>query len=135
MARILLILAVFLVACSAHKAAPQVVVFPAGEWTLHKMNGEIISVSALKKPVTLIIDSATNRASGYAGCNQYFSGFTLEGASVSFTAPGRTKMFCNETMDLEEKFLAALSAVNAFKTESNKLHLLEGDTILLEFEK
>lgn len=130
-----IILLFFFVGCSAQKAATQteIPVLPEGEWTLQSMNGE--AVSGLKKPITLTITSATNRINGYAGCNQYFSSFTTEGSSITFTAPGRTKMFCKETMNLEEKFMTALSTVRAFKTECNKLQLFEGDRILLEFEK
>lgn len=97
------------------------------------MNGEM--VSGLKKPVTMMIDSATSRVSGYAGCNQYFSSFTTEGSTVKFSSAGRTKMFCNETMEVEEKFIAALEAVNTFKTEGSTLLLLNGNITLLEFTK
>jgi heat shock protein HslJ len=131
--RLFIIMTFSLVACAAQKPAPQTTVLPEGEWTLLSMHGE--AVSGLKKPITLIITSATNRVNGYAGCNQYFSSFTIEGVSLKFTSPGSTKMFCKETMNLEDKYLTALSAVNSFKTESNTLQLLEGDIVLLEFEK
>jgi heat shock protein HslJ len=134
MRRILfLTLSIALVACSAQKGTTQIPVLPDAEWTLLRMNGK--QVSGLKKPITLKITSATKRVNGYAGCNQYFSSYSTEGSTLTFTAPGRTKMFCQETMQLEEGFLAALSSIRTFKIEGNKLQLFEGDIVLLEFEK
>jgi heat shock protein HslJ len=130
------ILFLVLLACSAKTATTktataQAPVLSDGEWTLQSIKGE--AVGGLKKPITLKITTADKRAAGYAGCNQFFSSYTLDGKSISFASAGRTKMFCKDTMDMEEKFLSVLGNVNSYKYESNKLLLLEGDTVLLEF--
>lgn len=129
-------LLIVLLACSAKTAktaTTQTPVLSDGEWTLQSIKGE--SITGLKKPITLKITTADKRAVGYAGCNQYFSSYTLEGKTISFASVGRTRMYCKDTMETEEKFLEVLGSVNTYKQEENKLLLLDGETVLLEFSK
>lgn len=128
-----IVLIVVLMACSTKKAITQTPVLADSEWTLQSIKGE--QITGLKKPITLKITTADKRATGYAGCNQFFSSYTVDGKSITFSSPGRTKMFCKDTMDTEEKFLEMLGRVTTYKLQENKLLLLEGDTILLEFVK
>lgn len=130
-----LILVIALIACSpkihAVKATPQTSVLSDGEWTLQNIKGE--PVTGLKKPITLKITTDDKRVVGYAGCNQYFSSYTLDGKSISFASAGRTRMFCQDTMETEENFLSVLGNIKSYKLKDNKLLLLDGDTVLLEF--
>lgn len=124
----------FLLACGSQKTTqPQETPSVEGEWKLESLDGK--PVTNLKRPITLNFTEAEKRASGYAGCNQYFSSYTLTGSSFRFTAPGRTKMYCQETMELEERFIMALADVEVIKSEGNKLIFLKGETVLLVFSK
>jgi heat shock protein HslJ len=118
-----------LFACTAQKE----VLAPSGEWVLKNLFDE--DVSTLQKPLTLKLDTAENRASGFAGCNQYFSTFSVKSSSIKFTGTGSTKMFCQETMATEMKFMTALEQVKSFKIKGNSLLLLADDKIILEFTK
>ena len=134
----IILLAIAVMACSAQKGTTQTPeqstpVLTDGEWVLKSMKGE--PISGLKKPITLTIVTETKRVSGYAGCNQFFSSYTIAGSAITFTLPGRTKMFCKETMNMEDQFLEVLNRVRAFKFDGSKLQFTEGDTVLLEFEK
>jgi heat shock protein HslJ len=120
---------VLFVACSASKETT----LPTGEWMLKTLPGEDLSI--LNKPITLKFDSVNTKAAGFAGCNQYFSSYSINQSSIEFSNVGSTKMFCEQTMGLENKFLEALSKSNAFKVNGNKLQLLQDDLVLLEFEK
>jgi heat shock protein HslJ len=127
-------LCIVVVACSVQKNSAVLAQIPVeGAWTLQTLNGS--TISTLKRPITISFSEADKRVTGYAGCNQYFSSYTLNGSSIRFTAPGRTKMYCNETMDLEEKFILTLADVEVIKSEPNKLIFLKGETVLLEFAK
>jgi len=126
-------LLIILLACSARTATTQTPVLSDGAWTLQSIKGE--SLTGLKKPITLNITTADKRAVGYAGCNQYFSSYTVEGENISFASAGRTRMYCKDTMEAEEKFLAVLGSVTTYKLEDNKLLLLDGGTVVLEFSK
>lgn len=120
---------VLLVACSVAKEPLAM----TGEWSLKAMPGN--DLSKLDKPITLKLDSVTKKASGFAGCNQYFSSYTTQKTSIIFSGIGSTKMFCDQTMGLENKFLEALGKSTDFKVEGTSLKLLQGDLVLLEFQK
>jgi heat shock protein HslJ len=106
-----------------------------GEWKLQTLKGE--DVSNLAKPVTLVFEGAESEAKaiGYAGCNRYFSSYTQEKFAIKFSDIGSTKMFCKETMDIEEKFLKALGEVSSFKMTDGKLQLFSGDLVVLIFTR
>lgn len=130
MGRILpLLLIALAIACSSSNDFA----LPAGEWKLNSLPGEDLSV--LSKPITLNFNTSDAKASGFAGCNQYFSSYHSEQSSISFSGTGSTKMYCTQTMKLEDKFLEALANTNHFNVNGNKLQLMQGDRVLLEFEK
>lgn len=124
----------FLFACTTQKAAQPLKAFSLeGEWKLQTLNGS--TVATLKRPITINFTETEKRISGYAGCNQYFSSYMLNGSSINFTSPGRTKMYCQETMSIEEEYLRALTDTGSIKSEADKLIFLNGETILLEFSR
>ncbi|MBX2965793.1 MAG: META domain-containing protein [Cyclobacteriaceae bacterium] len=100
------------------------------EWKLIMLNGT--DYSTLTKPVTLTLSPDSN-AAGHAGCNRYFSSYTQSGSALSFGNMGATKMYCIETMKVEDAFLKALGEVDGYLLTGNKLQLLQGETVLLEF--
>lgn len=116
-------------ACTAQKE----MAIPPGEWTLKSLFDE--DVSNLKKPLTLKLDTAENRVAGFAGCNQYFSTFSANNSSIKFTGTGSTKMFCEETMATEMKFLTALEQVQSYEVKGGKLLFFTDNKVILEFVK
>lgn len=102
-----------------------------GEWKLSRINGEDVS---LTRPITLNVNTAEQKVSGFAGCNQYFGNFTTDKNSLKFRLLGSTKMFC-DSMDTETKFLDALAQINSFSTEGNTLVMLTDQAVVLEFKK
>lgn len=106
---------------------------PAGTWNLTRLLGE--DASAYKRPVTFTLDTAQSRASGFAGCNQYFSTYTAKNSLIRFREVGSTKMYCEEGMKIEDEYLELLGQVRSFKLANNKLSLLKGDSVLLEFTR
>lgn len=127
------ILCIALLAVTIGCGSSHDVALPGGEWTLKSLPGEDLSV--LTKPITLTFDTTHAKANGFAGCNQYFSSFTTNQSSIEFSNMGSTKMFCQETMKIEDKFFTEMNNSNAFRVTGNKLQLLQGDRVLLEFEK
>lgn len=79
---------------------------------------------------TLMFESET-RVSGSTGCNRYFAGLMLSGATLRFANVGSTQMACLDpgVMEQETRFLAALEAARAYRLDSNtnQLHLLGAD--------
>ena len=46
---------------------------------------------------------------GYGGCNNYFGGYTIAGRTIKAGELGSTKMYCEESMELESTYLKVLS--------------------------
>ena len=90
------------------------------EWRLVELDGRTDPLAAGAKPVTLRFDEGS-RAVGFAGCNQYFSSYTIRGDSITFGAVGATRMACSEGMDVEQAYLGALPRVVRFTIADSTL--------------
>jgi len=112
---------------------PQQVLITNIEWKLTKLEGR--DVSSLNPPVTLLLDESQKKVSGYAGCNRFFGSYQSENTGITFSGMGSTKMFCQETMPIEDAYFKALGNVQAFKTTDNQLHLMAGNKVVLEFSR
>jgi heat shock protein HslJ len=71
---------------------------------------------------------------GNAGCNNYFAGYTVDGANLTVSQAGSTMMACmpEEVMQQEARFLANLQAAATFAIDGEQLHIAnaEGETVL-----
>lgn len=94
------------------------------KWMLHSIAGEEVGeVSERGKP-HLTLDTAENRVYGFGGCNSFNGGFTLgDENAVSFTQMASTKMYCEESMSVEDAFLPVFESVVAYEISGNQLHL------------
>lgn len=106
--------------------APPIPELPAGFvdtlWTVTSVGGRPISS---ERPITLTIASDM-RASGHAGCNNYFAETSIEGTSIAFGPAAATRMACApDLMAQENAYLSALSAVTAFELGNLQLRLLD----------
>jgi heat shock protein HslJ len=111
---------------------PQPISITNIEWKLVRLNGEDVSVNP---PVTLSLDETQKKINGFAGCNRFFGGYELNQSTLKFSGMGSTKMYCQETAATEDQYLKALSEVQSFKSEGEKLQLLADQKIILEFKK
>lgn len=103
------------------------------EWKLVKLESK--DVSALNPPLTLLLDETQKKISGFAGCNRFFGSYQGENTALSFSGMGSTKMFCQDTQATEDAYFKALGTVQSYKIEGNKLLLLAGEHVILEFIK
>ena len=73
------------------------------------------------------------KLNGNAGCNSYFADYTVEGDRLTIGEVGSTMMYCNDFMDQESDYLAAIRQVATFKIADNRLQLVDesGQTILI----
>ena len=103
------------------------------DWTLQSgtVDGAEIPIVA-DHPITLTFED--EGIAGTSACNNYFGGFTIEGADISFTQMGSTQMACEpaEVMDSESMYLDAMSKVDAFTATDDSL-TLTGDGVELVF--
>lgn len=91
------------------------------EWIVEDvMGGGVIDNAQL----TLNIDEE-GRASGHSGCNRFMGQATIDGEKISFGALAGTRMACAEAlMDLEQKYLDALSKTASFRIDQTERKLV-----------
>lgn len=101
-------------------------------WKLTALTSLPGGLPALPKDVFLQLD--TGRIKGFGGCNNYFGGYVLDGNALHFTGVASTKMFCQQTMDVEDKLFKAINNTNHYRITGTKLELLANKEVLATFE-
>lgn len=88
------------------------------------------------KDVFINIDLKNNRISGKGGCNNFGANFTQENGNIELGMPMVTKMYCEESADLEHKFFGALSKVKSYLYNGTQLQMLDEEgNILIKAKK
>jgi len=103
-------------------------------WVLTELDGKPIATINEAKKLNLRLDPVTKTASGFAGCNQFAGGYTLEGKKLNLKNLAATRMFCEETMEIETRYLQALSETDSYKIEEHMLFLTKGDQQVAKFQ-
>jgi heat shock protein HslJ len=108
-----------LAAAACANSAPRADLSGTG-WAVESVAGQPMSGAT--------IEFAQDRISGTGGCNRFFGGYTAEDGRLSFSAIGATRMACEtDVMDREERFFAALNAVQSYSRDGDRLTLTGGD--------
>lgn len=82
------------------------------------------------------IDFTDQGASGFAGCNRWFSSIERAGDQLSFGNIGLTRMMCPEPqMTTERTYTDALNRADRVRIESNELVLSGSGADLLRFRR
>lgn len=105
-------MAIITAAC-ASASAPAAISNLDGEWRE--------ATRALNAPtITFELD----RASGFAGCNRWFSQIARNGDALSFEGVGTTRMMCDGApMEIERRFIETLG--------DTEMARVDGDTLIL----
>lgn len=94
------------------------------EFIWGEVDGETLSPFA-DRPITINFEAGG--ISGDAGCNNYFSDYTIAGEMLTIGLIGSTMMACDsDLMLVEQQFLSAL--------ESARLYTMQADTLTLQLE-
>lgn len=106
-------------------------------WALSSIDGSAISllVEPKAKPAFIVLNSSSQHLSGFTGCNQINGRFTQRGTQLAVKALGTTKRSCAKpAMAQEQKLVAALSAIDAYRIEGSRLSLMQNETVRVVFE-
>jgi heat shock protein HslJ len=91
-------------------------------------NGREAVVSILADTEITAIFDDEGKVGGSAGCNRYFAGYTVEGASITIQPPASTRKMCPEAiMQQEQEYLAALPTAATFSIQGDELELRTAD--------
>jgi heat shock protein HslJ len=97
-----------LVDCSSSQNVDMTASLENTNWILIAMDEKPYKPNDVAKPVTLTLQSDGNRITGFGGCNAFSGSYHLNGDSIQFTILS-TKMYCNETMHVEDYLFKALT--------------------------
>lgn len=96
-------------------------------WNLVELNGQAPPAGAGGRSATLLLEPADQRASGFSGCNRMTGTYHHAGDSLSFGPMAMTRMACQDGMQLEQQYSAALEVVRTFRLSAAGLELM-GDS-------
>lgn len=90
-----------------------------------------------EKAPTLNFNWEEKRVSGKTGCNSYFATFEVPAKGIiKFGNAGATKMFCIESMHIEDAFLGAFNKVTKYTIKKRTLRLYDANgNLLIEASK
>ena len=92
----------------------------SGDYTVTNVEGT--SISATKPTITFA--ALSSRASGNAGCNNYFGDYTITNNTLTLDELAATKKMCGEdAMQVEDKFLETMNKVGGYRIQDNVLTL------------
>jgi heat shock protein HslJ len=103
------------------------------DWTLVALGEKSDPVGADGKAVTLRLESATSRANGFAGCNNYSGSFELNAGRLAFGPTMSTKIFCESSQGVEDAYLKALAGVSSWELAGGVLTLHGEGAAVLRF--
>lgn len=103
-----------------------------GEWQLVEIDGEAVPLATGAKAPMIMFDAVKSRASGYAGCNNFFGQYELSGNTLKLGPVGATRRACPDAQSaIESRFLGMLENVRAWGVDSGELTLLGESGVLL----
>lgn len=101
----------------------------ANGWQLIKINGEIINTDK----AFINFDLTKNAVGGKGGCNGFGGDLEINGNEIKISRIISTKMFCEATSEIENKFFTKLAEAERYEIKDGKLFLSNGEKKLLEF--
>ncbi|MCW5909733.1 MAG: META domain-containing protein [Cyclobacteriaceae bacterium] len=96
-------------------------------WTLTELNTQPVSIET--KPY-LVFAAKSMVLNGFGGCNQLAGSYESSGHKIKFNNIAATRMFCQETMQVEAAFLQGLQSISHYRIEGHELILLQDNTVV-----
>jgi heat shock protein HslJ len=104
------------------------------EWQLVEVSGVPVAPQAHERQAHILLDPVQKKYSGFAGCNNFFGGYELDGSSLKFGPVGATRMFCPDLqMSLETEVFKALDKTMEWKISDDVLLLFDDSEVLARF--
>jgi heat shock protein HslJ len=101
----------------------------ANAWQLTRIEGKEINTTK----AYIEFNEKDARFGGNTGCNRMSGSFTKTDSSIKFSQIISTKMFCQDTSEVENAFTRNLEKAARFEIKDGKLYLFADETTVLEF--
>jgi heat shock protein HslJ len=136
MALLLFILLVCFNESRADQTVPMIAGIEDTKWQLVELSNESVSPLAGEKRPHILLDSTQKKATGFAGCNNFFGGYEIDEDALTFGPVGSTRMTCPDLqLNLETAFFNALAQTNKWEINNEALFLLDERYVLARFTK
>ena len=96
------------------------------EWKVIKIKG----LEQLSSSPTMKFEKEESKVAGFAGCNNYFSTYTISGNELNFGPAGATRKLCPD-MSVEDIFFKNLPIIARFEIVKKELYLYDQNDELL----
>jgi len=104
------------------------------EWQLVEVSGSPVSPLAGEKQPHIIFDPSKKQVTGFAGCNNFFGSYDLDGSALKFGPVGASRMFCEgEAGEVELKLMQALEQTRSWEIRDGALLLIKDREVLARF--
>jgi putative lipoprotein len=94
-------------------------------WRLTTLGHSPVKLASGQREIYLLLQPAEQRVVGFAGCNPLISTYRLNGKSIAFTKVTGNLIACHKSDNAEKAFHAALSKVNRWSIEGERLELFD----------
>ncbi len=121
-------------ASSDEKASTQNDSLENTRWVLRSLNGKNIFPPEIGREAFMTLVKRDKQARGNAGCNTFFSSYTISKNQIKFGPVSRTEMFCEQQMETENNFIKALEVTQKYKIKGDKLYLYDSVKQVATFE-
>jgi len=103
------------------------------KWVLESIAGS--PIPKVDQEAFITFDSVKKSAGGNSSCNVFGGSYEVDGSNLKITETISTMRACIEDkrMDIERDFFDALRKVDRYEVRGIKLHLYQGDKLLLSF--
>jgi heat shock protein HslJ len=101
----------------------------ANAWQLTRIEGKEINTTK----AYIEFNEKDARFGGNTGCNRMSGSFTKTDSSIKFSQIISTKIFCQDTSEVENAFTRNLEKAARFEIKDGKLYLFADETTVLEF--
>jgi heat shock protein HslJ len=105
------------------------------KWTLVEMIDAPVSLQPGERQPFIIFDATNIQATGFAGCNNFFGSYELDGSSLKFGLIGTSRMFCEGASgELEIRFMQLLEQTMTWKLSDEELFFLDSSKVRARFK-
>jgi len=119
---------------AAEGKIPEAVGLEDNKWQLVEINEASVSSLAGEKQPYILFDSAQKKVTGFAGCNNFFASYEINGTSLKFGPVGSTRMACPDLeMNLETEVFKVLDKTRSWDIRDGRLLLLDESNVLARF--
>lgn len=122
------IIALATACCNCRKNRSQAADLAAVTWQLTKLGSESITADG-----NFELSFRNGQITGIGDCNRFFGGYTDNNGRLTFDKMGVTKAMC-ANQQLEDRFIAAINATDAYLIEGTTLELLHKGAVVATFK-